>query len=66
MAARTVIIRLDSHVQPVDDECAGCGFDALYEINLYHLTTDGVTTLANATPCGRCASETQRTSITGE
>lgn len=59
MATRTLTIRLEVKQEPVDGECSSCGFDALVRVRAYHLTTSGVTTLADRTLCGRCAAEEQ-------
>ena len=59
MATRNVTIRLDVKQDSVDGECPSCGFDALLHVRAYHLTTSGVTTLADRTLCGRCAAEEQ-------
>ena len=59
MATRNVTIRLDVKQDSVDGECPSCGFDALLRVRAYHLTTSGVTTLADLTLCGRCAAEEQ-------
>lgn len=63
MATRNAIIRLTVTQEPVEGECPSCQFDALVRVRAYHLTTSGVTTLADRTPCGRCAAEEQPMSI---
>ena len=62
MATRNVIIRLEVKQDPVDGECPSCGFDAMLRVRAYHLTSSGVTTLADRTLCVRCAAEERRMS----
>lgn len=62
MATRTVTIRLDVIQDSVDSDCPDCGYAALIRIRAYHLTSSGVSTLADRTLCARCAAEEQRMS----
>lgn len=60
--AATITIRLTVIQEQVEGECPSCQFDALVRVRAYHLTVNGVTTLADRTLCGRCAAEERRMS----
>jgi hypothetical protein len=55
MAAR-VVFKLTPIVTDLG-ECPMCGFDSLRQIRVYHLTSGGVTMLAEQTGCGRCLND---------
>ena len=59
MDVTTRTIRLTVIPEPIDSDCPDCGYAALIRIRAYHLTINGVTTLADRTLCGRCAAEEQ-------
>jgi hypothetical protein len=44
-------------IRDIPGECPGCGFDALRQVVMLHLTSAGVSTLAERTYCGRCEAE---------
>lgn len=56
MAAH-IVLKLTPLVTDVDGECPGCGFESLRRVQLFHLTENGVGTLADQTFCGRCIND---------